>query len=507
MSKVVAGVNDLLTVCPELAAEWNVDKNGELKPTMIAAGAPTKVWWICQLGHEWQATVFSRSNGCGCPYCAGRKAWPGFNDLMTVRPELAAEWNTEKNGILKPTMVSRGSAKKVWWKCPVGHEWKAVIYNRSNGSGCPYCAGRKVWPGFNDLLTACPELAAEWNFDKNREQKPMMFTKGSPKKVWWICQCGHEWQASINNRVKGSGCPQCDMGKTSYAEQAILYYMRKLYPNTVHRYTGLGFELDVYIPDLNLAIEYDGRLWHKNQTKDERKFRKCQERGIALLRVREPGLCDAWFCDAAFVRKNTSDDRSLTDVIREVFLYLGLTADIDTARDHRDIQREYLVNRQKDSFAVLYPDIADQWNYEKNAGLRPEMFSAHANDKIWWRCRYGHEWKAAIYERSSGCGCPYCAGRKAWPGFNDLMTVRPELAAEWNFDKNGGLKPTMLTKGSNKKVWWKCSRGHEWMASPNKRNGRTECPACRRINRIETGKRHKRLSKYYKYFMRRRRKT
>jgi hypothetical protein len=67
----------------------------------------------------------------------------GYNDLQTLNPSLAKEWNYEKNVNLYPDNVSIGSSQKVWWKCEKGHEWEAVIYNRNNGRGCPECAKQK----------------------------------------------------------------------------------------------------------------------------------------------------------------------------------------------------------------------------------------------------------------------------------------------------------------------------------------------------------------------------
>ncbi|MBQ8623595.1 MAG: zinc-ribbon domain-containing protein [Oscillospiraceae bacterium] len=81
--------------------------------------------------------------------------------------------------------------------------------NRAKGRGCPYCSGKKILSGYNDLATTNPNLATEWHPDKNGVLLPTMVSPGSHKKVWWLCKKGHEWQASIENRSKGSSCPIC----------------------------------------------------------------------------------------------------------------------------------------------------------------------------------------------------------------------------------------------------------------------------------------------------------
>lgn len=196
---------------PLVAAEWNIEKNGELTPEQVTPYSAKKIWWRCDRNHEWQSAVKSRTLGCGCPYCSGRLAIPEETDLNTTHPELATEWHPTKNGELTPKHVTAGSGKKVWWLCPkCGHEWQAAPNSRTNmKSGCPACANKKVLPGYNDLLTINPELAAEWHPTKNGELTPEQVTAGSNKKVWWLGKCGHEWQSAIWVRNKGFGCATC----------------------------------------------------------------------------------------------------------------------------------------------------------------------------------------------------------------------------------------------------------------------------------------------------------
>ena len=125
-----------------------------------------KVWWKCQKGHEWITSVANRSKGNGCPYCSNKIVLKGENDLQTVNPTLAQEWNHKKNGNLKPNSFSSNSGQKVWWKCSEGHEWQATIDSRNNGHGCPYCTGQKALRCENDLQTVNPTLAKEWKSEK-----------------------------------------------------------------------------------------------------------------------------------------------------------------------------------------------------------------------------------------------------------------------------------------------------------------------------------------------------
>mgnify|MGYP005759884915 CR=1 FL=1 len=206
----IPGVSDLQTLYPEIAAEWHPERNGSLLPSQVARRSNKIVWWRCQKGHEWQATSNNRVHGKGCPYCSGRRAISGVNDLVTLFPEIAAEWNPDRNGDLLPSQVKPFSHKLVWWKCKEGHEWKTIVYNRTRGRSCPYCMGSRVIPGVNDLATQYPELAVQWYQERNGDLHPEKAGCYSSKKVWWQCDQGHIWQAEIGNRVRtGSRCPFC----------------------------------------------------------------------------------------------------------------------------------------------------------------------------------------------------------------------------------------------------------------------------------------------------------
>ena len=202
--------NSILNTNPDIAKEWHQVKNGNLKPEHTKPGSNKKVWWICPNGHEYQLCVNDRVvRGHGCPYCSSHRVMKGYNDLESQNPVLAKEWDYDRN-IISPSEVTVASGKKVWWKCDKGHEWEAAISKRSNGRGCPYCSGQKVLKGYNDLATLNPTLIEEWNYNKNIDVLPTGVSAHSGRKVWWKCsKCNHEWQATIDKRSNGRGCPKC----------------------------------------------------------------------------------------------------------------------------------------------------------------------------------------------------------------------------------------------------------------------------------------------------------
>ena len=473
---------------PELLKEWDYEENDKLgiTPKNITYSSEKKVWWICEKSHKYERAVYSKIKGHGCPYCNNRKVLTGFNDLATKCPHIAKQWHPTKNDDLTTKNILYNSSKKVWWICDNKHEWEAPICNRTGQlhSGCPYCANKKVLTGYNDLATTHPELAKEWHPTKNGNLKPTDITYGTNQKVWWMCKKGHEWKATIASRANGNGCAKCSSAGASQREKLFLFYILK-YGNekVIHKYRKLGFELDIYIPSLKIGIEYDGSRFHENVEKDIIKNKKCAENGIKLFRIRERPLqpLNDTSIDICYSYHNDTDlKKAVHYLIKSIF-----RKDIEINTKENSIEFNECINlfEKENSLIKTHPDIAKQWHPTKNGTLKPENFTYGSPTLIWWRCEKCHEWQATIHNRTTGRGCPYCAGKKVWVGFNDLATTHPELAKLWHPTLNGNLKPTDVTINSYKEVWWICDKGHEYrckVINRKQKDGRVSllCPYC-----------------------------
>lgn len=214
--RVLPGYNDLATKYPELASEWHPTKNFGCTPRVVSYTSEELFWWQCREHeeHYWIDSIYDRNNGYDCPHCLGGDVYPGFQDLPTINPARAKQWHPTLNGGLTPENVTAGSFKKVWWTCSENHVWQSAV---REGGWCPYCSNRKVLPGYNELATTHPELAAEWHPTLNGGFTPLNVTQIFNQRVWWQCDKGHEWKADVRHRVKGwAGCPQCKkLGKFS----------------------------------------------------------------------------------------------------------------------------------------------------------------------------------------------------------------------------------------------------------------------------------------------------
>lgn len=196
-----------------LLQEWDYAKNCEALESYTCFSS-TKVWWLCPIGHSYDAIIRNRVKiKSGCPVCDNKRVLQGYNDLLSQCPEVAYEWDYTKN-VLRPEEVIVTSHKNAWWKCSNNHSWEASIRKRTKlhqPSGCPFCSNKSILIGFNDLSTTHPELALEWDHDKNT-RSIFSIGAGSGIKVWWKCRnhSNHSWQTSpVKRSGRGYGCPYC----------------------------------------------------------------------------------------------------------------------------------------------------------------------------------------------------------------------------------------------------------------------------------------------------------
>ena len=329
-----------------------------------------------------------------------------------------------KNEGLQPDQFSSGSGKKVWWKCNKGHEWEAQIRSRYMGINCPACNGR-LPSSKRNLQVLYPQLAKEWFLHKNISLTPTDVTPGSAKKVWWQCNKGHQWIATIASRTKGSNCPEC-VGKKAGKDNNLLVKFPKI-----------------------------AKEWHptKNKPLTPDKFTSGSNKKV-LWKCKKGHEWDARIASRAINKTNCPECS-------------GKKAGKDN------------------NLLVNFPKIAKEWHPTKNSLLKPNEINSGSTKKVWWQCSKGHEWLSVVRFRTNrATGCPICSGHKAGKD-NNLYVQFPKIAKEWHPTKNKSLTPKDVTYGSGKKVWWQCSKGHNWETAIVSRLKGNSCPQCRRKKNID----------------------
>ncbi len=492
--------------------EWDYVKNTDTNPKILTAGSSHRVWWKCSVcKHSWQASPNERIlHGNKCPVCSlsqlNQRRIQKKGSFADNYPERAKDWDFKKNGELLPTQVTAGSNNVVYWKCHVcGYRWKGKVCNHAKSMySCEKCAIRKRTLeryGNKPLIETHPHLAEEWDYKNNGELTPYNVTAHYYKVVNWVCHKGHHWPAIVSVRVnQNTGCPRCKKEwATSFPEQALYFYLKQL-TSAYNMYYYKGKEIDIYLDDKdwNIAIEYDGSYYHSTSKSENREIRKNQllaDNGIRLIRVKE-GKYNNVLNDIVYV-KIQKDYSHLEWAIQEILKLCNKEQyidqlDIDIERDRNQIYAQYIQTEKENSIVAKMPDVAKQWDYEKNGDIKPEYILCTSAKRFYWKCEKGHSWPAQVNSRFAGRGCPYCAGHILVPGENDLLSQNPELAKEWDFERNKGLTPDKITVNNSKKVWWICPTcHHRWKVGVAPRNKGTSCPKC--ADKQRTLSKHKRI--------------
>lgn len=384
---------------------------------------------------------------------------PG-RSLADLNPEIAAQadgWD--------PTTVSLASDQVRAWRCNQGHTWETKISNRSKSPGCPFCVGKRVLAGFNDIATTHPELTAQadgWD--------PTTVSSGSDKVFAWKCTQGHIWETAVKNRTKGNGCPFCSGNRVVSGVTDL---------STVH--PEIASQADGWDPT-TVAPK-------SNKTFDWRCEKGHAYRAVVASRTKGDGcpICSGrqvlvGFNDLATMNPELAaqadgwDPTTLSEFSNKRAAWkCNLGHKWMSAVNNRSggngcpfCSGKRILPGYND-LATLYPEIAMQ-----AVGWDPTQVSAGSHEKALWQCAVGHTWSTMIKHRTAtGLNCPYCSGKALLKGFNDLATTHPQLSAQavdWD--------PSAFQAGSNKKVKWKCDVGHEWSAWISNRSQGIGCPSC-----------------------------
>ena len=499
---LVKRADTLETENPKLAKQWHPVKNVLLAPKDVSCGSGKKVWWLCSNNHEWEAVINSRNRGMGCPYCAGQRVTKDHN-FAVAYPELLKELDFNKNENLDLSKLAPRSNKKVWWKCDKGHSWQATIQNKTRKflkSECPYCSNRKVGED-NNLAYSRPDIAKDWHPTKNGKLTPNDVVAGGSKKVWWVCKHNHEWQTTVGLRViSGTGCPKCHL-QTSRIEIAVYCEMLALFSNVSWQEKIEGYECDILLKDKNIGIEIDGVYWHKRRPEvDTIKQNLFERKGIQLFRFREKGLELLSERDISF-KWSDNTFPIISRMVKQILKFAQLNEEerfklegythqgtLVNEKQYRKIVSQLPAPPIELSLAVKNPEIAKEWAYDLNAPLSPEHFRPSASKYVWWRCSQGHVWKNSLNHRTNqNAGCPTCPRTKTVKITDDwnFAAIHTDLVKEWDYVKNGNLRPEGIRPKSHKKVWWNCGKGHYWQATPSDRSNGKGCPFC--YGRYATG--------------------
>ncbi|MFJ9167344.1 zinc-ribbon domain-containing protein, partial [Lysinibacillus fusiformis] len=368
--------------------------------------------------------------------------------LVNERPDIAAQWHPTLNGDLDRATIGPGSHRRVFWQCPAGHVWQAVVHGRVAGGGCPRCAGY-IPPGSTNLAESFPELAAQWH-PRNTLAADSV-GPGSHRKVWWLCPHGHDFEARISSRRRGTGCPACGRDGTE--------------PRPLRELADLAGQVDVAAnPGVDLTEIFTNsslRLTWKC-ARDHRWSAKVRDRAIAgsgcphcAGRAPSPPLEEAHPALAAEWHPARNDGLPLAKITsgshRVVWWQCG---DCKGEFRARVFNRVRGTNRcphcsrlvRYRDLATENPELAANWHPTLNGMLTPADVTAGSNQHVWWTCPRGHEpWQAIVaMVFLAHQACPGCRR-------SGISRQETDLFAELQHVLGGGVQQHRLRAATG--VW------------------------------------------------------
>ncbi len=478
---------------PELLHYWDYEANGNLDPRYIHSAGNKKYHWRCGLRHQWLAPTSRLVNGSRCPFCSNNKVLTGFNDLLTLFPDVAQEWDVVGNEAIaeSPLTVGAGSHIAPYWRCVRGHRWKAQIRSRTyQKSGCPQCVGigRKVPKSrFAESQAAAISL---WDVESNGFDLDSV-TIGMEQKFNWKCSKGHSWQAAPYSIFLRPWCPTCKPQKSGDSP----------FPETIRR--SWDSERNIYqIDDFQPAsskLAYwicdAGHRWERSiyQRMRSKGCPFCERKEVLVgfndLSTTHPSISQQWS------QKNLglSPSQVVSGSSKKVWWECDYGHTWKTSVSERTgrlsgcpVCSGVRLEKGFNDLSTRYPQVAKEWHSSRNGDLKPDDILAHSVDQYWWKCSEDHEhdWSASAFARTKKLsGCPICAGKKVVKGINDFETRFPEIAKDWDYERNSPWRPDQIVRGASRMFWWICPDGHRFISTASNRvaslqRGAVGCPSC-----------------------------
>lgn len=454
--------------------------------------------------------------------------------MLDSYEEIASQWHPFRNGDLTPDKVKFNANYKVWFLCSNStcdqgciHEWQATPYTRTRlNSGCPFCAKSSVSICIHQSFAyKHPDLMEEWHPTKNEQLDATKLREGSDKKAWFICKvCANEWEATIKNRSKGSGCPGCN-GNVGVKKVTKMNSLEGKFPEIAKEWHPtkngdkkppseykFGSLEKVWWLCPN-SCGFDGCIKHEYQATITARTRKqpsgcpyCAENTTTIcyhqsLEYKFPEIAKLWHP----IKNNELLPSHVTPYSGKNVWWICPNTNCEEKCIHEYQQDIVSKTHQKsgcpycmttgnkmvclhNSFGYNYPELASQFHITKNDTIDLNNITKHSNIKLWWKCNKGcpygceHIYEQTINSRTNGTGCPYCLAYGDAKKFCYHETVEfnyPELVKEWHPTKNK-IKPSEITCGSGIRVWWKCNKDHEWETRIMDRTKKENC--CRICN-------------------------
>lgn len=501
---------------PELIDIWDFEKNGENTPYNVTISQNIEIYWYCKkCRSSWKSNIRNKETNA-CPICTGHTLKKGVNDFKSWclrNNKSILKMYSSKNEI-GSSDITYSSGKEVIWECPkFHHTWKATInsvVSRSSTLDCNNCKKDDSCINQNNIPCgiAFHKRTMSKYVKKNVKYMEMMNWWSSENKInfldlkygdggktfLWTCPIGHTFKRTFEGMFDSCSCPICSKySKVSFSELLLAYELKKCYPDLMQSVSNTYFEwlgkmsLDIYIPQYNIVIEYDGPKHVNKLDLDNKKNELCLNHGLKIIRLRFSNLKETKNSLNLVVKKGTNKEVcnlafKIVEIINKEYSENKIL-NINIDSDEREVSKEFYNHLRKKSLGLLYPNLIKEFDIEKNGGLNPNFIPYSSNVKYWWTCSVcGNSWEQTPNARTSKGHehkCPFCNNDRVKYGFNDITTIHPEVLIDWDYKNNDKL-PTEIYFGSGYRAKWICHNcGHHWETLVKYRCLKhTKCPNC-----------------------------
>lgn len=434
------GAKSAVSSIPMLLNQWDYDMNPDDPATVNASErSPARHWKCSKCGYRWESSVESRKQSKGsCPCCSGRAILSGYNDVLTLVPDILNLFSPDDNPGIDLSTLGIGSKARIVWKCPdCGRQWKTELHARIQSKNgcyevipCPHRNTLKRKPEDVPFISEEPSMLRFWDYSNNPD--PSTIKSNSTTPVSLCCpDCGHRWFPSPVNFFRGTRkCPACEL-------------RHAVKPGVTDVFTLVPQLMDYYDPALNPGVDMS-KLGISSKKE---------------IHWRCPICKREWFDPVCF-RILSENGEYRVKHCRECYL--------------KDPERYVPV--------AAVPELTKFWDYSRNT-RDINLTASNSTDSVYWRCKIcGHEWQASPHSRLRTSGeCPCCGSGKAIvSGYNDALTIHPELAKIYDPDLNPNISLSTVASTSNTEFLWKCSIcGCVWTATVrNTLLSFCHCPSC-----------------------------
>ena len=295
----------------------------------------TKVIIICKEHGYFTQSPEVHKNGGGCPKCAG--------NIKFTLDEIIIEFEKIHNQEYDYSLVDYKNANtKVKIVCKIHGLFEQIPSEHKNGGGCPKCAG-------NYLLSQDEVIERFEEEHKERYIYDKVEYINSLTKIIIICKIHGEFEQSPIGHYNGQGCPYCTLTPQSKQELIITHELITIFSDINPR----GFKtkvnnkirsIDIFIPQLNLGIEFDGKYWHKDKRAfDKLKTQQLEKEGFNIIRIRQKPL-KRIFKDDVMAEKKYNGKQITNDLLKQIMKDFDLDNDkIKNIKDYinkSDLQNE-----------------------------------------------------------------------------------------------------------------------------------------------------------------------